>query len=144
MLLFTLFGEQRTCRARTTRPKEQQGFSADTTPLPANTHDLYCASANSHGKLAKDEADAAPKPRKTSRIHNAQQTRLATTILSMAGASVYLNRRVCDFELGWDQRLVVIRRFGIVTDDSYLCGKDAVADTPDMQIRHTISRVPFD
>lgn len=56
---------------------------------------------------------------------------------------MYLDRRVHDVELGWDQRSVMIWSFGVITDNSYLRGKDAVADTPDMQIRYTICRVLF-
>ena len=54
---------------------------------------------------------------------------------SVVGTSVYLDRRMDDVELRWDQRFVMIWCFGVITDHGYVCGKDAVTDTPDVQIR---------
>jgi len=62
---------------------------------------------------------------------------------SIVGGSVNFDRRVNNFEVGRDQRFVLIWRFRIVTDYSDLCRINAVTDTPNMQVGHTIIRLLF-
>lgn len=50
-----------------------QAVNVNTPPLAANIHTLYCANVTKNGRLAKSDAEIAPRPSVTSKIGRAQQ-----------------------------------------------------------------------